>query len=446
MQTGTASVLVLLSACAASSPAPTTPTEPVEEERPTLDARADAMVRPLVDGARVHGVVVAVRQGTESTIHAFGGVEPGAKLEIGSVTKVYTALLLADAIERGEVAEDATIGDVYEGELPDAVGAITLRALATHSSGLPRLPSMDGSDTADPYAHFDDAHFWAALKSATVGAATFGYSNFGAAILGQLLAAHLDQPYEALVRERILEPLGMADTGFDKDGLVAGHAFYGGDGGPWHLAAFEPAGGLVSTAADQLRFLDAQLSPPDSALGRAIRRSQQTQAPTDSGAIAYGWMVSPAGIRWHNGQTGSFHAFLAFDPESELAVALLADTAAMEVDDAGRRLFEALTGDDVEPPSWPLPRDVPSELMARYEGSYQLAEGFVLTITREGPQLFIQATGQDRFPVYPVGEAHRFELRVTPASGTFELPPTGPATGLTWSQGGRVTRAPRVDP
>lgn len=403
------------------------------------------MAGPLVESARVHGVVVAARRGEETSVRAFGALEADARLEIGSVTKVYTALLLADAIERGEVAEDATIADLYDGELDEAVGSIALTALATHTSGLPRLPSMEDSDPADPYAHFDEARFWSALKSATVGAAAFGYSNFGAAVLGQLLAAHLEQPYEALVRARILVPLAMSDTDFTKQALATGHAFYGGDGGPWHLASFAPAGGLVSTAADQLRFLRAQLSPPDSTLGRAIRRSQQALAPADNGHVAYGWMISPRGVRWHNGQTGSFHSFIGFDRESGTAVALLADTAAMEVDDAANRLLGVLLGHDLEPPSWPPLRDVPPELLARYEGAYQLAEGFVLTVSREGTQLFIQATGQDRFPIYPVGETHRFELRVTAASGTFELPERGPASALIWSQGGQVDRAPRVD-
>lgn len=444
--------LALFIECAGCASVSTPPAEhpPIDEvseqgeQAPPAMDDVEAMVRPLVDDSRVHGVTVAVRRGDETAVHAFGSLTPEARLEIGSVTKVYTALLLADAIERREIAEDATIGDVYEGELPGAVASIPLVDLATHHSGLPRLPSMEGSDPQDPYAHFDEAALWVALEAAEVGSPGFAYSNFGAAALGQLIAAHLERPYEALLEERIFEPLAMNDTGFEKDGLVSGHAFYGGGGGPWHLGSFAPAGGIVSTAADQLRFLEAQLSPPDSPLGRAIERSQRALAAADGGRVAHGWMVAPTGARWHNGQTGSFHAFLAFDRSARVAVAVLADTAAMEVDEAGQRLVDALRGQAVEPPSWPPLRQVPAELLARYEGAYQLGEGFVLTIAREDEQLFIQATGQDRFPIYPVGEPHRFELRVTSASGIFELPAEGPASALVWNQGGRVNRAPRV--
>lgn len=411
-----------------------------------LEAQVSAMVEPLVESARVHGVVAIVVQGEQSLTRSFGSVAtlPNPRLQIGSVTKVYTALLLADAIERGEIAEDATLADLSSEPLPEAIGSISARSLATHRSGLPRLPSMEGSSAAAPYAHFDRAAIVDALAATEVGTETFAYSNFGAAVLGQMLATHLGEPYEALVRARILEPLEMNDSSFDEEDLVVGHPHYGGESPPWDLAAFAPAGGLVSTGADQLRFLRAQLSPPASPVGRAIARSQRPLAPADGGRIAYGWMVSPSGVYWHNGQTGSFHSFVAFEPRSGTAVALLADTAAMEVDDAANRLLGSLLGLDVEPPSWPPPRAVPSELLARYVGDYQLAAGFVLSITREGEQLFIRATGQDRYAIYPVGEAHRFELRVTPASGTFQLPESGPATALVWSQGGGSTRAPRV--
>ena len=438
--------LSLSIACGASATTTTLPTpapEPAEE--PAISVAA-AFVEPLLDGRRANGVSVATRRGDVREEHGFGLPE-GARLEIGSATKLYTALLLALLQEQGDLQPDATIGEVYRGSvaLPDAVRRIRLEALATHTSGLPPMPeAFQPADPLDPYATFDEAWLFRALAGASIESApAFAYSNFGAAVLGQLLAMVGGESYEEMVTGLILTPLQMHDTGFSHEGLSQGHTAYGAEGGPWDFRAFAPAGALVSTAADQLRFLEAQLHPPDSPLGRAMRRTHAPRAQVaESVDIGLGWMQSD-GLHWHNGQTLSFHSFIAFDSEHDVAVVLLADTASMEVDEASTKLAQRLRGDEVTPPDFRTPVVAPA-LLARYQGEYLLAEGFTLTLRVEGGQLFVQATGQPPYPLYATGVAHEFELRVAPARALFEMTEEGPAAAVTWLQGGQSTRAPRI--
>lgn len=179
-----------------------------------LAATVEAFARPLADAGCAGSVVVGVIDGDARLVRGFGRVGDGApdgrtRYEIGSVTKVFTGLLLADAVARGLVALD----DPVQGLLPDGATMpqfedqpVRLWHLATHTSGLPRLPDMKGSDPKDPYAHFDDARLFAVLPKARVRRAPGEksvYSNLGVGLLGRALVHKQGAAsYEALLRER----------------------------------------------------------------------------------------------------------------------------------------------------------------------------------------------------------------------------------------------------
>jgi len=155
--------------------------------------------------------------------------------EIGSITKVFTSIILADMVERGEVALDDPVQRLLPADVrvPTRNGAaITLLHLATHSSGLPRLPeNLDPADPANPYADYTVAQLYAFLSSHELGrdiGETVEYSNLGVGLLGHALATRADSDYETLVRDRVLRPLAMLDTSITltpsgRDRLAAGH-------------------------------------------------------------------------------------------------------------------------------------------------------------------------------------------------------------------------------
>src|SRR6185369_16983816 len=199
----------------------------------------------------------AAYQGAAVSVKPLVGQEQPL-FEIGSISKVFTGLLLAQAVEHGDLRLDDTLGKLLKDKvrLSQPVAAIKLRDLVTHSSCLPRLPGdFAGKSRIKLYRDYDRDSLWnalAKLKLENPPPCEADYSNFGFAVLSELLAERYNKPWELLVRERITGPLGMDDTqqhlGDKATRLTEGHS--GSDSAlPWEMRAFAGAGGLRSTAA-----------------------------------------------------------------------------------------------------------------------------------------------------------------------------------------------------
>jgi CubicO group peptidase (beta-lactamase class C family) len=271
-------------------------------------------------------LAVAARDGSV-TVTAEGGLAEDAVVELGSVTKAVTGLLLADAVVRGEVALDTPLEEC----LPGARPGIALEELATHTAGLPRVPlallRRNGFfRTTDPYARttvpelLDDL---ARTRPRRRGRPH--YSNLGAALLGQALAARAGTRYEELVHARILEPLGIGEVW--AHGGPAPAQPHGRRGRPvpaWSLGAYAPAGCLHGTARGALALATGCLHPPP-ALAEAV---QLALVPRVGGRFVehcLGWLESK-GMWWHNGGTNGSRAFVGFRPASGRAVAAVANS------------------------------------------------------------------------------------------------------------------------
>lgn len=315
-------------------------------------------MRELVEQAAERGgkhvglVVGAVRADGERAVAGTGrtrlpdGPRPDADtvFEIGSITKVFTALLLAEAVVRGELTLDTPLRAVLpEVAVPARDGVeITLEHLATHTSGLPRLP-MSTADALrrqfrardeDPYAHLDRTAVLARLERTrlrrTPGTGRFAYSNFGAGLLGHALVAAAGAPdYGRLVQERICTPLGLVDTVQVVDPARAareanGHRGRGRPTGHWAVAGLPGAGALRSTATDVLTFLRAQLRPDATPLAPAITLTHAERHP----GIGLGWLRlgrADRVLHWHNGGTGGFRAFAGFSARDGVGAVVLAN-------------------------------------------------------------------------------------------------------------------------
>lgn len=304
------------------------------------------------------------------TVHASRGradddgrpVDEHTVFEIGSVTKVFTALLLAVMVEAGEVALDEPLAAFYpELTLPVRGRPVTLVDLATHASGFPRLPPgllrQGLRHRDDPYASFSDADVARALESVRLRAepgTRVRYSNFGAGVLGQALARRAGAPYDDLVRTLVCSPLGLTDTGVRRspDQLArraAGHDRRGRAVPDWHLDSLPGMGALHSTSTDLARFLTAQLDPESTPLGDAIRHTQQPRLGAGRlGHQALGWMRSPLPrtdrrMLWHNGGTGGAFSFVGLEPDAGVAVVALTNTA-RSVDGLGMSALARLVG------------------------------------------------------------------------------------------------------
>jgi CubicO group peptidase (beta-lactamase class C family) len=296
---------------------------------------------------------------------ALGTVEdeadPGSLCwEIGSITKVFTGLLLADMSIRGEVGLEDPIGfhlpDPVAGRLPATTLQPTLTDLATHTAGLPRLPMSiyrlaKGSD--DPYSKLteDDVFAYLGAKTKRPRRRRSRYSNYGMGLLGHLLARAAGRPYATLIEERLLSPLAMTATGIGScgEGTVTVQGFRKNrPTPPWTFGALEAAGGLRSTVTDLITFARACVHPPDGAVGEALNLARQpfhsSRWPTGNKGL--GWMLRTHDRKkrttettWHNGGTYGSSSFLAVDAPRSLAIVAFGNT--------GPRLVAPLDG-----PSW----------------------------------------------------------------------------------------------
>lgn len=387
-------------------------------------------------------------------------VDGDTVFEIGSITKVFTTLLLADMAGRGEVGLD----DPVAGYLPAGVTVperggrqITLVDLATHMSGLPRLPdNFDPADPENPYADYTVEQLYAFLSGYDLPrdiGSQFEYSNLAMGLLGHALALRAGTDYGSLLRERILAPLGMSSTadavhGDMKNRLANGHDDTLAPVSCWDLPTLAGAGALLSTANDLLNFLEMLLGARPSPLSAALATTLATRRPTGHGndETGLGWVISGSGddqMVWHNGGTGGFRSFLGFLPAKGMGIVALSNTSTeVGVDDIGAHLLDP--GNPLaQPPKVRVAVTVDPAIYDGYVGEYPLAPDFVLTVTREDDGLFVQATGQGKAEVYPESEVHFF-YKIVDAQITFEAGADGRAKGLTLHQNGRDMPAPRA--
>ena len=374
------------------------------------------------------------------------GVDADDVFEIGSITKVFTASILADMVSRREVRLDDPVAKYLpsSAHIPSRNGRqITLLDLATQSSGLPRMPSnFTPRDSTNPYADYSVQQLYAFLSgyqlTRDIGA-SYEYSNLGVGLLGHALALKAGTSYEQLVTRRILTPLQMKETAITltpalRARLALGH---GGDGHVvpnWDLPTLAGAGALRSTAADMLTFLVANLDSTRAPLSRTLQQTHGERHATDNPNLKIGlaWHIlsRPAGtIVWHNGGTGGYRSFIGFDPARHVAVVVLCNNGNENVDDIGFHLL-----DETFPLSPPRQRHtevaVDSLILQRYVGEYELAPTFHIVITREAAHLFAQATAQPRFAIFAESDS-TFFLKAVDAQLTFR------ADGLVLHQNGQ---------
>ncbi len=314
----------------------------------TLTARAGALLGP-----HHQNYVVALVTTDGSEVDAVGVGEAGlhADIELGSVSKGITGLLWRDAIDRGELTEQSVIGDHLD--VPATMAGIRLTALATHTSGLPRLAGGAivrrswelWRDGRNPYRE-DLAGLLAQLreiKVSTPGKARPAYSNLGFQLLGHAVAGSASSTYADLVATRLAGPLGLVDTyvPVSADVLRATAVPPRNRSGrvvdPWANEAIAPAGGVRSSAADLAVLLRAMLDrtvPGATALDPVARFGGRLQ-------IGAAWLTGPLlrrTVTWHNGGTGGFRSFVGIDRDHGVGVALVS-ASTRSVDGAAARLL-----------------------------------------------------------------------------------------------------------
>jgi serine-type D-Ala-D-Ala carboxypeptidase/endopeptidase len=412
------------------------------------------------------GIVVGVidRQGRRIFVHgSAGGANPRALdgetlFEIGSITKVFTALLLTDMVLRAEVKLDDPVAKYLPAEVkvPQRDNRpIALVDLATHTSGLPRMPAnFRSQDTANPFVDYTEAKLYEYLAMLELTRAVGGryeYSNTGFGLLGHALARRAGLDYETLVETRILRPLGLASTRIAlspelKVRLATGHDVDLQPTANWDFAVLAGTGALRSSANDMLTFLAANLGFTGSPLAEAMQAMLGEQRPMAFFMdIGLGWTVdqrSGGDVIWKDGATGGYRTFIGYAPKSERGIVVLSN-AAIDINDIGLHLLDARYR-LARPRSFPNEVAVNAAVLQGYVGRYELRPRFVLAVTREGERLFVQATDQQRFMIHPMGD-RRFFYKAVEADISFETDAEARAVALVLHQNGVSQRGRRIE-
>lgn len=379
--------------------------------------------------------------------------------EAGSITKVFTSLILAQLANEGAIDLDAPIADYLpEGTVvPEFEGKpITAFDLATHMSGLTGLPDeIMARDLDNPYSGYSDTQLleWLGNQTLTRPAGeTFEYSNVGVALLGELIEGVTGEPYATVLEQRILVPLGMDHSSLSfgaelPGGMATGHDQAGDTAPNWDFDAVAPAGALITTASDLSKFIAAASGATETDLRPAFDRMLERVRPVDdTSSIGLGWFITPTGsgeIVWHNGRTAGFTSFAGFERTSGNGVVVLSNMSTEQgLNDMGMHLLD---------PSLPLqpqpePRtvvDIDPSILPTYAGDYVVAPGVVMTVTTENGQLFAQLTGQPRFEIFPESETDFF-YRIVDAQIRFTVE-DGVAKSLTLFQNGQQMPALKLE-
>jgi CubicO group peptidase (beta-lactamase class C family) len=286
------------------------------------------------------GIVIGVSEHGVRRVMTYGAARPDSLFEIGSITKTFTGLLLAQMAVQGKLDLRDHVRDL----LPPGIAAapkgfeINLLDLATHHSGLPPMPDNPGpGNVREKFTNYRASDLYAFIKRHGLGKPTdaqFLYSNLGFTVLGAALANRARTSYPELLRREITGPLGMKDTVISLSPEQRGRFMQGYDAErrqtpAWDLDAFASAGGIRSTAGDMLTYLEAQLHPERAPFRAALVESQRLRAPVaGSTRIALAWIYDPGtSVYMHNGATGGFTSYACFDPRRDFAAVVFMNAA-----------------------------------------------------------------------------------------------------------------------
>lgn len=433
---------------------------PEETDFKGLPSEVVESIERRIEEGLTPGIALAIIDSSGIQYFSFGKtarfgkkVDENTIYEIGSISKVFTGILLAQQVLDGELKlEDGINNYLPENIKVPVMGEkeITFGSLTDHTSGLPRMPgNFNPADPGNPFADYTVDQMYQFISNyhpvRAVGS-EFEYSNLAMGLLGHLLAMNKGITYEELMIKTIALPLDMNDTGIKltqrmKENLAPGH-----NGrrvvDNWDIPTLAGAGAIRSSTSDMAKFVSANLGYMNSSLMEAMELSHQIRHDmAGDRSIAMAWHImkgDKGNIICHGGATGGYRTFIGFVKETGKGVVLLTNSSE-GADDIGYYLLgsgSALAKFKSDA------ADIPRSILDQYVGLYELRHDLKIYVSREGKQLYGQATGQDRFGLYPENDT-LFYLTVVDATITFHLK-NDTVTGLTMFQGGGEMRGRKI--
>lgn len=371
------------------------------------------------------------------------------KFRLGSLSKQFTAVAVILLNQRGQLDLDAPL-KMYLPDAPAAWDGVTVRHLLTHTSGIPNLtafPDFQARKTQPATLDQLIARFRDRPLDFQPGQ-DWAYSNSGYILLSAVIERVSGQRYAAFVEENLFQPLGMTDSGYDDHATIL----------PRRASGYSPsaqgivnadyvdmsvpqgAGALYSTTHDLLKWEQGLFG------GRLLNPASLTTLTTPvRNNYAMGLSIAPnadGAVVRHNGGIEGFNTWMGHDTGSDMTVIVLGNLNGQAPDKLGGDLMTLARGGTVSAPEDRPVITLSAEALRAYEGVYDLAPEFALTVSSVDGKLKVQATGQPAFELFAEGE-DAFALRAVEARITFNRDAAGAVTGLVLHQGGRDGVAPK---
>lgn len=449
---------------AAAAAAPAGPAQPAPLDRAALEQKIDALLAAYAKVNGFSGTVLLASQGQPLFAKGIGfaNIEwqipnaPKTKFRIGSMTKQFTSMLVMQLREQGKIRLEDSVC-VYVTPCPDAWKPVTIHHLLTHTSGIPTYTGIASWREANMVPKTIDQMLaiFRDLPLEWIPGEKYAYDNSGYFLLGVVIEKASGKKYEQALRDMILTPLGLADTGYDWSRTIIPRraSGYSGRGASIENAAAldmqQPyaAGSMYSTVDDLLTWDQAlyteKLLPP------AAKQVMWTPFKQN---YAYGWTVSPPAPALfgghprlaHTGGINGFSSVIVRLTDTNVTLIVLANNDTANAAAVARDVAAVYYGQPYTTPAERTVARIDPAVLDLYPGKYELAPGFVITVTREGNSLMTQATGQGKFEIFPESET-TFFARVTQLTVTFVKGADGKVTHFRLNQGGQVQTAKRIE-
>ena len=415
-------------------------------------ARMEQVVRSSLDRNEFTGAVLVARGDLVLFDQGFGLAnrewnipnDGATKFRLGSVSKQFTAVAVMQLRERGLIDIDAPV-KTWLPDAPASWDAITPRHLMAHTAGLPNVTALESFRAYKMQETTPEATLalFRDLPLDFQPGQGFAYSNSGYLLLSLIIEKASGQSYADYVTEHLFRPLGMADSGYDVSATVLPHRASGYTPAPGggvanaeyvNMVVPQGAGALYSTTRDLLKWEEGLFN------GRLLNAESMTllTTPVRSG-YAFGLGVRPSQsgqLVQHSGGIEGFNTFMAHDTGSDMTVIVLGNLNGPAPDKIGADLMTLANGGTVTLPEERSEITVSAEALRAYEGVYDLAPDFAITITVVDGGLVAQATGQQPLALSPEAE-DAFFLRMVDARITFARDASGAVESLTLHQNGR---------
>jgi serine-type D-Ala-D-Ala carboxypeptidase/endopeptidase len=418
-------------------------------------------IKLRVDEHTNPSIVIGLINGDDVRYFSFGvkslaTSEPATEhtiFEIGSISKTFTGIILANEVVRGNMK----LEDPLQKYLPLGVTAptrnsavIQLVNLSNHTSSLPRLPdNFTPANPANPYADYTEKQLYDFLKGYALTrdiGSQYEYSNYAVGLLGHILATYRKTTYENLMVDVIANPLSMSNTRVALTPTMKKNLAQGYSAGTavenWDLPLLAGAGGIRSDAVDMVKYIRANMGLTKSNLYPAMQLAQKDTRPAEAVPphVGLGWHLANVNgieIVTHSGGTGGYRSFAGFQKNGKKGVVVLTNSD-VGVDDIGLHLLDTNVPVTDGKPAVIQEKEVSVDaaLLDTYVGQYELAPGFILTVTRQEQQLHAQATGQAAFPVFAKAQ-NVFFYKIVVAELTFNKNTAGKIESVTLKQNGR---------